>query len=624
MLKLKDYLRETSLIQSRLIAASVIMGLLVLALFLRLYFLQVTEHQRFATLSQENRIRLVPIPPVRGQIYDRKGTILAENLPVYTLEVTPDRVADMDALLDRVGRLVELTEDDLERFADMLRSRPSFETQTLKAGLSDAEVARFTVNQHRFEGIDLRARLQRYYPLGTEMVHVLGYVGRISEDDLKTIDRAAYSGTDYIGKLGIEARYEEQLLGKVGYERVETNAHGRVVRTLERHHPTAGRHLYLNVDADLQRAAREYLGEFEGSVVAMEPSTGAVLAFVSNPVYDPNPFVDGIDARSYKALRESEARPLLNRALNGRYAPGSTIKPVFGLAALEHHRHPDHGAFCPGFFRLKGSRHRYRCWKRQGHGNVGLHNAIVQSCDVYFYQLSHSLGIDNVSEFMLRYGFGKPTGIDLIGEPGGLVPTKAWKRRVRREPWYPGETVITGIGQGYTLTTPLQLASITATLAQRGQRMRPRLVAALEDPQSRERELLPPEVLEQVPLRSDAFYDTVFAAMRDVVHGRRGTARASGRGAEYEFAGKTGTAQVIGIAQGASYDEEKIAKKFRDHSLFIAFAPIDDPKIAVAVIAENGGGGSRTAAPIARKVMDHYLVGPPPPPPPPEVKDDEA
>jgi penicillin-binding protein 2 len=623
MLKLKDYIRETSLIQSRLIAASVVMVVLSLSLLLRLYYLQVTQHQHYATLSQDNRIRLVPIPPVRGQIYDRHGTILAENLPVYTLEVTPDRVSDMDGLLDRVGRLVELTDADLERFADMLRTRPSFETQTLKAGLSDDEVARFAVNQHLFDGVDLRARLQRYYPLGEDMVHVLGYVGRISEADLDTIDRSAYRGTDYIGKLGIEARYEERLLGKVGYEKVETNAHGRIVRTLERTSPRAGRHVYLNIDSGLQRAARDYLGEFEGSVVAMEPATGAVLAFVSNPVYDPNPFVNGIDTKSYRALRESDSRPLLNRALNGRYAPGSTIKPVFGLAALEHQRHPGHGTFCPGFFRLKGSTHRYRCWKRQGHGTVALRDAIVQSCDVYFYQLSHSLGIDNVSEFMLRFGFGKPTGVDLDGEPGGLVPSRQWKRRVRRQPWYPGETVITGIGQGYTLATPIQMATITATLANRGLRMRPRLVAVLEDPQSRERDVLEPEVLEQVPLRSDGFYDLVISAMRDVVHSRRGTARASGRGAEYQFAGKTGTAQVIGIAQGARYDEEKIAKKFRDHSLFIAFAPVENPKIAVVVIAENGGGGSRTAAPIARKVMDYYLVGPPPPPPP-EDNNDEA
>ncbi len=610
-IKVKDYLRETHLIQSRLVVAAVAVVVLAGALLARLYFVQVAQHQHYATLSQENRIRFLPVPPVRGQIYDRNGVVLAQNLPVYTLEVRPDRVRDMPGLLRQVGRLVELNADDLDRFREMLRTRPSFETQTLKTGLSDEEIARFTVNQHLFDGIELQARLQRQYPLGADMVHVVGYVGRISEADLEHIDKTAYRGTDYIGKLGIEDHYESQLLGEVGYEKVETNAHGKVVRTLSRASPVAGRNIHLTVDAALQRAAREYLGDYEGAVVAIEPETGAVLAFVSNPGYDPNPFVNGIDAKSYKALRESDARPLLNRALHGRYAPGSTIKPVFALAALENYKDPNETVFCPGWYTLKGSRHQYRCWKRGGHGPMNLYNAVVQSCDVYFYTLAHSLGIDVIHDFLVGFGFGETTGIDLDGEPEGLVPSQEWKQRARGQPWYPGETVITGIGQGYTLVTPLQLASATATLARHGKRIRPFLVRALEDPRTHERVPLEPQVVGQVPLRDQAFYDMVVAAMTEVVHGQRGTARRSGLGAEYRIAGKTGTAQVVGIAQGARYEEDKIEKRFRDHSLFIAFAPAEAPRIAVAVIAENGGGGSRTAAPIARRIMDFYLVGPP-------------
>ena len=610
-LPLKDYLRETNLVQSRMIVAAVVVVLLVVGLLVRLHHLQVAKHQHYSTLSRDNRIRLVPIPRVRGQIYDRNGLLLAQNLPVYTLEVLPDAVPDMGWLLDEVEKLVQLDEEELERFRSLLRTRPKFEYQTLKVGLSDAEVARFAVNQYRLQGIDLRARLQRHYPLGQELVHVVGYVGRISEADLQRIEATRYRGTDYIGKLGIEAHYETDLLGQVGHEEVETNAHGRVVRTLSRSEPRAGRNIHLHVDAGLQRAAREYLGEFEGAVVALDPKTGAVLAFVSNPVYDPNPFVNGIDRKSYKLLRESPGRPLLNRALNGRYAPGSTIKGVFGLAALEYQRDPGYTVYCPGWFSLKGSRHRYRCWKHVGHGSMNLNNAIVQSCDVYFYQLAHTLGIEKIHEFLGRFGLGEISRIDLDGEPSGLVPSPAWKRAARGQPWYPGETVITGIGQGYTLATPLQLASMTATLANRGKRFRPQLVNMFEDPQTQERQILEPMAADAVAIRDPGHFDFVITALTDVVHGERGTARRSGLGAEYRFAGKTGTAQVIGIAQGARYDEESIEKRFRDHSLFIAFAPVEDPRIAIVVIAENGGGGSRTAAPIARKVMDYFLVGPP-------------
>lgn len=610
---LKDYFRETSLVQTRLVVAATMAGLLVLVLLVRLYFLQVVQHEHYVTLSQDNRIRYVPIPPVRGQIYDRNGVLLAENLPVYTLRVTPDKVPDMDALLYRVSEWVHLSQDELERFREALRTRPSFETQILKSGLTDDEIARFAVNQHRVDGIELAAELQRYYPLGPELAHVVGYVGRISENDLKRIDRGAYRGTDYIGKLGVESHYESELLGTAGFKKVETNAHGRVVRTVGETTPAiAGRDVHLSVEVGLQRAAREYLGEHTGAIVAVEPGTGAILAMVSNPVYDPNPFVNGIDSKSYAALRKSTERPLLNRALRGRYAPGSTIKGIFGLAALQFGKNQDSTVFCPGWYSLKGSQHRYRCWKRTGHGAMDLHNAIVQSCDVYFYSLANSLGIERIHNFLTGFGYGRPTRVDLDDEPSGLVPSVAWKKRARGQPWWPGETVIHGIGQGYTLATPLQLASTTATLSMRGKRYAPRLVHHLIDPKVGKIEL-PSMPLAPVRLKRQAYYDAVFRALTDVVHGERGTARRSGLNAEYRFAGKTGTAQIIGIPQGGSYNEKRLAKRFHDHSLFIAFAPVEDPKIAIAVIAENGGSGSSTAAPIARKVLDYYLIGPPKP-----------
>lgn len=610
-LRLQDYISDTKVIQSRLIVTSVVVLLLVCVLIWRLFVLQIDENERFNTLSQENRIRLVPLPPVRGQIYDRNGIPLAQNLPVYAIEVHPDQVEDMDAALDRVSQLVPLSDDEIQRFRDTLKTRPDFETQVLKSGLTDEEVARVAANQHLIDGIELTARLQRYYPLGPEMVDVVGYVGRISVSDLQHVDRAAYRGTDYIGKLGVEERYETELLGKVGYKEVETNAHGKVVRVLSSKKAVAGDDLYLSVDAKLQEAARKYLGDYQGAIVAVEPSTGAILAFVSNPVYDPNPFVEGISSRAYQALRQDPARPLLNRALNGRYAPGSTIKPIFGLAALENGRSPDQTTFCPGYFRLPGSSHRYRCWKRQGHGHMNLHDAIAQSCDVYFYQLARTLGIEKLSNFMNQFGYGKKTGIDLDGEPSGLAPTPEWKRKTRNQPWYPGETVIAGIGQGYTLVTPLQMAMATATIADRGKRMQPHLVAYSRDASTNRTKYVEPKVLSRVDLKSQDYFNIVINAMKDVVNGPHGTARRSGIGAKYLIAGKTGTAQVIGLDPGQRYNAESIAKRFRDHALFIAFAPVDDPKIAVAVIAENGGGGSHTAAPIARKVMDYYLLGPP-------------
>lgn len=607
-IQIKDYLQETQSIQSRIAIAMITIVVLCVLLLVRMYYLQVVQHEHYVTLSQENRMRLIPVPPVRGQIYDRNGVVLAQNFPVHTLEVVPDQVEDMDRLLDELGQLVELQDEDLERFHAMLQRRPSFEPQTLRANLSDDEAARFAVNRYRFRGVELKARLQRFYPHGEWAAHVVGYVGRISTQDLDRIDRVAYRGTEYIGKLGIEANYEEMLLGKAGLEQVETNAHGRVVRLLNRTPPESGTNLHLNIDVRLQQVAQDALGDYEGSVVAVEPASGAVLAFVSAPSYDPNPFVNGIDRKSYGALRDSASRPLLNRALHGRYAPGSTIKGFMGLAGLQNGLSPAKTYFCPGWYSLKNSRRRYRCWKRVGHGVMELHDAIVQSCDVFFYQLANSLGIGRIHDYLGQFGFGATTGIDLLGEPSGLMPSPDWKRRARGESWYPGETVITGIGQGYTLTTPLQLAVATATLANRGFRPLPQLVRAFEQPGGEGVQALSPQMRGQAEVHDGNFFDMVIAGMTDVVHGARGTARAIGQDSPYRMAGKTGTAQVIGLKPGQEYDEEKVEKRFRDHALFIAMAPVDEPKIALAVVAEHGGGGSRTAAPIARRVLDYYLV----------------
>jgi len=611
-IELKDYLRETNLIHSRLIALIVLLCLLSLALIVRAWYLQVYSYERFEVLSKDNRVRLLPVPPVRGQIYDRKGKVLAENIPVFTLEILPDRVRDMDGLLDELAKIVEVSPAEIRKFRGLVRARPDFEAQVLKVNLSEEEVARFVVSRYRFPGASVQARLQRNYPYAGELVHVLGYVGRINQRDIEQIDEKAYKGTDYIGKLGIEAEYEDHLLGRVGFEQVETNAHGQVIRELDRNPPLSGDDIHLNIDADLQIKAREYLGDKRGSVVAIEPSSGDVLAFVSNPIYDPNKFVNGIDHRSYNALQDDINRPMYNRALSGRYAPGSTIKGLVSLTGLESGWNQGASITCNGFYKLKGSSHRYRCWKRGGHGSVNMLWSIMQSCDVYYYQMANSLGIDKLSEFMKGFGLGQRTGIDLQAEPSGLVPSRDWKRDRRGVAWYPGDTLNTGIGQGYMLVTPLQLGVMTATLANRGKRIEPRLVDRLVhnrgDSEEAEITDLKGETLSKVGA-TKANFDVIIDAMQAVVEHPRGTARRSGLDAEYTIAGKTGTAQVVAIPQGARYDESKLSDFEKDHALFVSFAPVEEPKIAVAVIIENGGSGSSAAAPVARKVMDFYLLG---------------
>jgi len=606
--EIRDHLRESRLFATRLTIVASAVVILTFLLFLRLAYLQIINYRHFATLSQENRVKPVPIPPVRGYIFDRNGVVLAQNYPVLTLEVVPDQVQDMGGLLKGIGKIITLNEKDLKLFARQLRERPRFESLTLRTQLTDEEAARFALVRHRWNGVELRARLQRHYPQGHVAVHAVGYVGRINEEELESIDRNAYRGTQHIGKLGVEQRYEDTLLGTVGFEKVETDAHGRAIRVLERIAPVAGKHLHLSLDARMQALAEQALGPMKGTVVALDPKTGAVLTFASTPTYDPNPFVNGIDSESYTALRNSKDKPLLNRALNGQYAPGSTIKAFFGLAALDAGENPSKHINCPGWYSLPGSGHRFRCWKKAGHGSVDLHTAVVQSCDVYFYKLAVTLGIDRVAAYLAGHGLGRPTGVDMHGESKGLTPSIE-ARRKRAQVWQPGETVISGIGQGATLVTPLQLATAVAAIANRGQRPRPRLGQSIEDPVSKQRVAFGAQEMHSSGAYTPAQFEIMVRNLTDVVHGEGGTARGIGWNAPYKIAGKTGTAQVKGIGQSESYVESRTALHLRDHALFIAFAPVDDPKIAIAVIVENGGHGGSVAAPIARKLMDLYLIG---------------
>ncbi len=605
---IRDQLREVAIVQSRLIMVTLLTFILLLILVARLYYLQIDQYQRFADLANDNRVNTQPIAPVRGLIFDRNGEPLATNERAYNLEVLPSQVKDMDAVIERLQTLLDITPEEVEHFKKLVKFRPSFERQVLRTNLTESEAGRFSSHQHKFDGVFLVAALKRYYPQGDLMGHVIGYVGRINDTDVKNIDKKAYGGTHYIGKLGIEENYESILLGQVGSEQIETNAHGREVRVLSQKQPITGKSLYLSTDTKLQQKTRQLLRGYEGAAVAIDPKTGGILAFVSEPGYDTNPFVNGISNKAYQALRESDRRPLLNRAMNGRYAPGSTIKGFIGLIGMKNGISPNTKVFCPGWYSLPNSKHRYRCWKHTGHGSVDLHDAITQSCDVYFYRSAKRLGIDRLHADMSNFGFGEVTGVDIKNEPSALMPSREWKKRVKEQPWYPGETVITGIGQGYMLATPLQLASATALLANRGQGVTPHFLTAIQDADTGEQIEVSYPKPEPVDGISTAAYEEVIKAMTDVVHGPRGTARRLGVDLEYQIAGKTGTAQVKSIAQGAKYDEATTEKKFRDHSLFVAFAPVDDPKIALAVVIEHGGSGSRVAAPIAKEVIDYYLV----------------
>ncbi len=610
----------------RLAFVAALVAATFLVLLSRLFYLQVIQHDHYQLLAEQNRVNIVPVVPHRGVILDRNGVTLASNYAAYTLEITPSQVDDLNGVIEELSTLVEITPKDLRRFEKRLEEEPDFSSIPIRTRLNDEEVARFAVNRYRIPGVQINARLFRHYPNNEVASHVVGYIGRMSEADYAGLQEQGraynYTKSDYIGKVGLEQYYEPVLRGVTGYEHVETDANGHSIRTLRSILPVSGNNLLLAIDARLQQIAEAAFGDYRGSMVAIEPDTGGVLALVSRPGFDPNLFVEGIDPEHWSALNDSPDHPLNNRALQGVYPPGSTFKPFMALAGLElGKRTPGYSISDPGYFVLGGSGHVFRDWKAGGHGVVDLHKAIVESCDTYFYGLAQDLGIDMIHEFISQFGLGQRTGIDIAGEVGGLLPSRQWKEQRFGQRWFVGDTISVGIGQGYNLVTPLQLASATAILASGGRIFRPHVVQHVQDSQTNELQTIEPYPIGEVPLQP-RHLDLVRDAMADVTR-PGGTAAWAGWGAKYSFAGKTGTAQVIGL-KGQKYDEEAIDERHRDHALFIAFAPAEAPKIALGILVENGGHGSSTAAPIARKVIDYYLLGIEPKEPAPRPRKEET
>lgn len=597
-------------------------GFFTIALFgilgARFAYLQVSQHSKYTTMAENNAITLVPTVPNRGLIYDRNGVVLARNFSGYSLEITPNKVSDIPLVIDQLNAIIPITQHDRNLFNKLRSESKNFESIPIKAHLTDDEVAKFAANAFRFPGVHIKARLFRQYPMGPIFSHVLGYIGRINTRDLKMLDTTGqldnYKGTDHIGKTGIEQEYEQILHGQTGYDRVETDAAGHGIRTLSRVPPISGQNIYLTIDAKLQEIAYNALGDWKGAVVAISPKTGEVLAMVSKPGFDPNLFVDGIDPANWDALNNSPDHPLTDRTIRGTYPPGSTFKPYVALTGLYYNTPLAHQTmYDPGFFQLPGQSHQYRDDKKGGHGTLDIVKAIIVSCDTYFYRLAYSIGVDNIANYVGQFGFGHKTGIDLPGEKAGILPTQEWKQKRYHVRWFPGETVITGIGQGYNLYTPLQLAVAISTLANHGQKMKPHLLLASQNPKTNQKVFDQPEKENLVPIRP-ADYDMVQKAMIGVTQ-PGGTAQSIGRNLPYSMAAKTGTAQVIGIKQGEKWHAGSVERKHHDHALFIAYAPVEDPKIAVAVIAENGDWGATTAGPIAKAVIDYYLLHKLPPAP---------
>jgi len=611
--ELRNHQREIYFFRLRLIISVVFMLVLFFILLSRLFYLQVVRHSDFNTMADKNRISVVPIVPNRGLIQDRNGVVLAQNYSGYTLEISPAKLTDLEGTINELAKLVDIQAKDRKRFKKLLTESHASNNYPIRNRLSETEVARFAAQRFRFPGVEIRARLFREYPFRERTSHLIGYVGRINDKDFELLEAnsigANYRGSDYIGKIGIEQSYEQQLHGTTGFEEVEVDAGGRGVRVLSRTAPKSGATLTLTMDIKLQEIAEQAFGSFRGALIAIDPSNGEVLAFVSKPGYDPNLFVDGIDTDTWDALNNSPDVPLNNRALRGQYPPGSTIKPFMALAGLDSgKRTPGYSINDPGYFNLPGSRHKYRDWKTGGHGSVDLYKSIVISCDTYYYGLATDMGIDTVHEYLEEFGFGKKTGLDMEGESAGLLPSPDWKRRRFNQIWYPGDTVSVGIGQGYTLVTPMQLAYATAVLANDGVGYRPHLVKQTASDGTAT--ATPIDITLQLKPEHFALVKRAMTAV--TLPG--GTAAYAGSGAAYPFAGKTGTAQVIGIKQGEKYNEKEIDERHRDHAWFIAFAPADKPRIAVAVLAENAGHGGTISAPIARKVIDYYLLGKEPQP----------
>jgi penicillin-binding protein 2 len=619
MTEIKDSDREIHLFRMRLTALVVFIFICFGLLVTRWVWLQVLKHDQYMAQAEDNRIALVPIVPNRGLILDRNGVVLASNYSAYTLEITPSKLeANLDSVIDELAKLVVIEPKDRKRFKRLMEESRNFASVPIRNRLTDDEVARFTAQRFRFPGVEVQARLFRQYPLGEVASHVIGYIGRINQKEAKALEEdedaavaANYNGTDHIGKEGLEKSYERQLHGQTGYEEVERSAGGRAIRTLSRRAPVPGNNLILSIDIELQKVIEEAFGDMRGALVAIEPETGDVLAYVSRPGFDPNLFVDGIDSQSWNELNTSLDKPLMNRPLSGTYPPGSTFKPFMALAALElGKRRPEQGIQDAGFFMLGG--HRFNDDKPGGHGYIDMYRSIVMSCDTYYYQLGNDMGIDAISGFMKQFGFGQPTGIDLEHERIGVLPSQEWKRdRFKRnraaQKWVGGDTISVSIGQGFNNYTMLQLSHAVATLANNGVVMKPHLVKMLEDAATRQRTLTVPKESGRIPLKQENI-DVIKRAMVGVTTDQSGTGYLPFRNAGYVAGGKTGTAQVVGL-KGAKYNHNMTPERLRDNALFTAFAPADKPRIAIAMVVENAGFGSTGAAPIARKALDYYLLG---------------
>lgn len=610
--ELRNHSVELQKFRLRLAIGAGFVLILFLVLYMRFYYLQVTQQEHYHTLAEANRISISPLVPNRGLIYDRSGRVLAQNYSAYTLEVVPSKIQDLESTLNELAAIIDITPADRQRFRKLLKENKRFKSLPIRNRLTDEEIAAFAVNRYRFPGVEIRARVLRQYPEKETVSHVIGYISRINDQDLELLERHGelnnYRGSLHIGKIGIEQSYEKQLHGITGFEEVETDAAGRSIRVLSRTPPIPGNNLILSLDLGLQEAAEKAFGDQRGALVALDPNNGEVLAFVSKPGYDNNLFIGGIDQENWNLLNNSIDRPLNNRALRGVYPPGSTFKPFMALAALElGKRTPEYSMSDPGYFSLPGVERRYRDWKPGGHGRVDLHKSLVVSCDTYYYSLANDLGIDNIHSFIGQFGLGKRTGIDIEGEVAGLLPSSAWKMNQYKQKWYAGDTISVSIGQGYNLTTPLQLAFATMIIANNGKAYLPRLVKRIQNSQTGEIEDIPAKLLYSLNLKPKNL-DLVKSALVDVTR-PGGTAAKAGANAAYTFAGKTGTSQVIGIKQGERYNEKTINERHRDHAMFIAYAPAENPKIALAVLVENTGTGGSTAAPIARKVFDYFLLG---------------
>ena len=620
---IKDVGRETSIFFVRCVVALIIVVGLMGFLIARELKLQVVDHNKYQTQSENNRIKVRPVAPVRGLIYDQTGKLLAQNRSIFALEIVPEQVEDMQDTIERLDEVFDISQEQIDKFLDQVKFRPKFNSYAIKTNLTEEEVAIFSTHQHFFPGVSVEARLERYYPYGASLVHVLGRMGAITENDLLRMDekdvnenkevgttRQRYAATGKMGKLGLERYYEDMLHGEVGSEKVETDVRGRIVRVLEREEPVAGKDLHLYLNLQLQQKITQLMQEkgVRGAVVAVEPSTGGVLAMVSQPAYDPNMFTGGISSSEYQKLLTPE-RPLYNRAVQGTYPPASTIKPHLAFLGLKEGAiTPQTTIPDPGWFSLPNNDHRYRDWKAWGHGSrVDVMQAIVESCDTFFYDLSVRVGINQIYEGMTQFGFGQKTGIDIVEEKVGIMPSRDWKKSARGEPWYNGDTVNIGIGQGFWTVTPLQLANATAVLANDGIRFNLQLVKEFAQ-DNRYESNTPVMAYHQIDTSDGSWLDLVKNSMKKVTEPPRGTARTAFANAKYVVAGKTGTAQVKSIAQDEEYDATELAEKFHDNALFIGYAPFEQPKIAIAVMMENAGGGGSNAAPLARQILDSYLL----------------